>query len=309
MVVRLLLAFAIGGLFGCRQSDHPVAPARAFVELKTDRVHGRWFMPDQTPRLKVVVLGGSEGGIEMAQRLSIRLAEQGHAALAVGYFAMPELPPQLIEIPLEAFDDALDWVAKQPPLDAPIALIGTSKGAEAALLVASTRSDLAGVVAVVPSSVVWQGLDMAEWRMASSWTRAGQPLKFVPYDLDGPTWPIAELYSRSLRQADAIASARIPVENISAPLLLLSGEDDQIWPSYAMALQVERAATQAASVEHYSYEDAGHAVLGRELDPNNAAVREQILALGGTFEGNQAARRASAPKLQAFLEKIAKPAG
>ena len=93
----------------------------------------------------VLVLGGSEGGL--VEGFASALARHGFATMALAYFAMQGLPPKLIEIPVEYFRRALDWLRAQPETSpARPAVVGSSKGGEAALLVASTYDDVGAVV-------------------------------------------------------------------------------------------------------------------------------------------------------------------
>ena len=85
--------------------------------------------PSPTARPAIMVLGGSEGGIQWAADTSELLARHGFVTLAVPYFKMPELPSQLEEIPLEYFVTALRWLQAHPAVDAQrIGIVGASKG-------------------------------------------------------------------------------------------------------------------------------------------------------------------------------------
>lgn len=290
----------------------PAPPQRVGIELRNDAVIGTLYLPDAPgPHPGVVVIGGSEGGVGGSGRLAGALADAGFAALAVGYFGMDGLPEQLTSIPLERFNAAIAWFSTQPQVRGQVALMGASKGAEAALLVAARTPDLAAVVAATPTHVAWQGLDMGAWSDVPSWTRGGAAIPYVRYNSDGTFWPLVEMYSRSLRDQAAVTAARIPVADITAPLLLVSGEKDQMWPAYAMALDIVknmRAARPDAVVEHLSYADAGHAVIGLPFDPESPNA-QRLIALGGSLEGNLAARRDGWPKVIEFLRTHTRDAG
>ena len=118
----------------------------------------------------MVLLSGSRGRIDRT-RARI-LAAVGTVALAVGYFGGSGQPPGICEVPLETITAALDAL-----LDlgcSPIGLVGTSQGAEAALLVAQRHPMVRAVVALAPRSAVWvnlgPGRDCSERRLRSSWT-------------------------------------------------------------------------------------------------------------------------------------------
>jgi hypothetical protein len=188
------------------------------------------------------VLGGSSGRVEVGRcRL---LAARDVAAASVRWFGGPGQPPGICEVPLEQFAPVLDRVADLAPR---LALVGTSKGAEAVLLLAADDERVAVTCALAPTSVVWAnvgpGPDGAEHPPRSSWTREGRPLPFVAYD---DSWATSSeppayvgLYESSLaRFADRAVGAAIPVERIPGTVLVSSGGDDQVWPSATFAQQI-----------------------------------------------------------------------
>lgn len=302
----LLLTVLLGACTPSEQGEQlaPPTPEASLSIRETGLVADVYRPANPTAAPAVLVIGGSEGGLDGSGRIAKRLAEEGFVAMAVAYFGLPGLPEQLISIPLERFDHAIERLKSLDGVrDQRIAIVGVSKGAEAALLVASARTDLAAVLAATPSSVAWQGLDMVAFTDIPSWTRKGQALPYVRYNHEGEMWPLVRMYERSLR--DASEAAAIPVERIQAPLLLISGEEDQLWPASRMAAaMVERIKTARpeAQVVHLQYADAGHAIFGRPLaadDPRAA----QLAELGGSIEGNLAARRDGWPRALAFLRQ------
>jgi hypothetical protein len=263
--------------------------ARLFVRRGADR------------RPAVLVVGGSEGGIDAATASAELLAAHGHAALALAYFGHGSTSAELLEVPLEYFDRALDWLRAQPRVDPErIALFGGSKGGELVLLVASRRADVRAVVAAVPSHVVFQGIG-GRWPRVSSWSVAGAGLPFVPYDVAGrfrQTRVLNDLYEDSLRDAAAAEAAAIPVEKTAGPILLVSGSEDRVWPSRAMCERIEarlRAHAFAHRVVHLAYEGAGHGALAPGFRPAGGTQT------GGTAAANAHARADSWGRMLAFL--------
>ena len=106
-------------------------------------------------RPAILLLGGSEGGLGSAVDGQAQLlAREGFAVLALAYYRLPGQPERFELVPLESFTRALDWLKAQGAVDPQLlAVMGTSKGAEAALLVASRRPDVGAVVAAAPSHV------------------------------------------------------------------------------------------------------------------------------------------------------------
>lgn len=252
----------------------------------------------------VLVLGGSEGGLGGSAPLARKLADQGYGALALAYFGLPGVPKTLQRVPLEYFARALDWLAAQPGVKGRrLAIYGGSKGGEAALLIASGDPRVCAVVAGVPANVAWSGFDPANVTTdpGPSWTRGGQPVAYVAYDGSAPFTGILDLYKRSWARASP--DAEIPVERIRGPILLISGRQDQLWPSTAMAEAVMARLEKARfryHHEHLAYDDAGHAGFGPPLAAGSPNIG-RLSALGGSGAGNQAARADGWPKELAFL--------
>ena len=267
---------------------------------------GAYYPPPAGHTQVVLVLGGSEGGLQGSQPLARRIAEHGFGALALAYFGAPGAQQALEHVPLETLEAGIDWLRSQPGIGArPVAVLGVSKGGEAALLLASHDPRLCAVVAAVPSSVVWAGIDMAHPATpvtVSSWTEHGKSVAFVPY-ADGPFRGVRDLYERSLIKASP--EAAIPVERIRGPVLLISGKSDQLWPSTPMAEAVMarmEAKHFAYAHNHLAYDNAGHAAFGPPL-PADSPNMARLAGLGGTPEGNQAARVDNWPKALAFLDE------
>src|SRR6202012_2745156 len=100
----------------------------------------------------IIAFGGSEGGLDTISAFTTSFTSHGYAVLALAYWKEPGLPQSLEGVPLEYFDRAIDWAKKQPGIAAPrIAVLGWSRGAEAALLAASRNKDIHAVVAISPS--------------------------------------------------------------------------------------------------------------------------------------------------------------
>ena len=262
-------------------------------------------------RPAILLLGGSEGGLGAAADGQARLlAKEGFSVLVLAYYRLPGQPQRFELIPLETFTRALDWLKAHEGVDsARLAIMGTSKGAEAALLVASRRGDIGAVVAAVPSQVAWQGFD---WSFApvntSSWSEGGKPVPYLPIKTVG--WN-GDIYGPSLAEAAQHPEAAIPVERIAAPVLLLCGEEDKLWPSCPMARAVKArrdAAHGGLATTLLAYPDAGHFGVGPAL-PEGRDVPAMITMFGGSEAGNVAARADGWPRTITFLKQaLADPA-
>jgi dienelactone hydrolase len=274
-----------------------------------DGVVGTLFLPEGSgPFPGVVVLGGSEGGLSGSETAAV-LSGHGFAALALAYFQMPGLPGSLREIPLEYIDGAIAALLDLPAVrKGGVALVGTSKGAEAALLAAGGSERVLAVAALAPSSVVWSCIcDDAD---RSSWSRAGKPVAFVPQGSDPtyrppPQFPFSPAvnYEYRLRNREAAEKAAIPVERIRGPVFLAAGDRDGVWPSAAMARSIEQRRRRfgcSPQDETYIFAGAGH-FIGLPNLPAGSTVVGGRLDAGGTPEANAAASAEMWSRLRAFL--------
>jgi dienelactone hydrolase len=246
------------------------------VPLDQDGLSGFLYYPAQGgPFPGVIILGGSEGGLFEPRARAF--AANGFATLTLAYFGYPNLPDELVEIPLEYFDRAIAWMKAQPMVRAGgLGLLGGSKGGELALLVASRNRDIRAVVAMTPAAHAWEGHTMKffspDYQPISSWSRGGKPLPYISFkvsaadkekEMKGELASFVSYFRDGLTQADpaTVEKATIPVERILGPILLISGTDDRIWPAGEhCAIIAARLKKEGFSFEvrHLSIENGGH---------------------------------------------------
>jgi pimeloyl-ACP methyl ester carboxylesterase len=180
--------------------------------------------------------------------------------------------------------------------------MGVSKGGELALLLGTRFLAVGAVIAYVPSSVVFQSLAPGYPR-TSSWIYEERELAYVPFLITEryrASGQLVELYEDSLMNRVAAEAARIPVERIEGPILLLSGQDDTLWPSTQMASEVMerlREHKHRFTDRHFAYSDAGHFIARYPYFPAKGSTRR-----GGTEKGNARAQADSWAKVLGFLE-------
>jgi pimeloyl-ACP methyl ester carboxylesterase len=241
----------------------------------SDGVRGRFFpaAAGQTSKVPVVVVAGSGGGLPDEQ--AALLAAHGHPALAQGIFGYKDLPTTLRAIPLESFRAGARWLEQRTGAHK-VAIMGTSRGSEAAGLAASYfPDDFSAAVLYVPSHLSNGAFDLSIKEVVAAWTFEGKPLPADRGETDSnnadaathseqpPGFIGTPYYLQTWSDRGIAATLGIPFERMSGPVLALGAGADQMWPSFIGAAQIGRrlAAHGAADrVEVHIYPGAGHMV-------------------------------------------------
>jgi dienelactone hydrolase len=259
----------------------------------------------------VLVIGGSDGGLG-AQGTAMLLASHGYAALSLAYFDGKGLAQTLEGIPMEYFQHALTWLRRQPAIGR-IAIYGESRGSEPALWIAATDGHVDAVVARSPSFVLWGGVTASHLPGNAAWTWRGKDLPYVANSLSVGfitrfAWdritgtPVRQtpLFLENLHDLQDAEAVTIPVERIRAPLLLIAGGDDQIWPSELMAKRIAARRGSRAGDTLIAYDDVGHPIPYAYV-PLAGDRAHAPFAVGGTTDGMARAQADAWPRLLAFL--------
>ncbi len=303
------------------------------ITRKVDAFPGAVFasMPGATRRPTLILLGGSEGG-SMITRDAAPWASRGYAVLALPYYSppqwgptgpkppeLPSLPSAFINIPVDRLEQARDWLAHQPEADATrIGVMGTSKGAEFALLAGVKMPWIRAVAAIVPTDVVWEGWGQTpgpngvQGGASPSFSWKGEPYAFVPYQdfaqefaglATGQPVKIRRPHDKGRASVapERLAQARIPVEQIAAPVLVAGADDDQLWDSGGMAANIA-AARQRAGLRTVSlvFPDAGHFLGGTGTGPSTH-YNDGPMKNGGTPAATARAQAATHAALVRFF--------
>lgn len=242
----------------------------------------------------IVALGGSEGGNgwNMSVRYRQFLNERGYAFLPIAYFGLDGIPEKLDRIALNGVHEAVLNAAKNPNINENcIAIIGVSKGAELALLLASYYSEYKAVVALSPSNVNFTSTTNPMVKISfplvmntPSFSIDGKSLPFVPASwkakLKGFSGDFLGFYEEMLTNKSAVELAAIKVENINGAIFMVSGKYDNLWPSSAMSeMMMERLTLNSFShyFEHLEF-DGDHDSWGPSMVEVDDFWSEQIMS-------------------------------
>lgn len=298
---------------------------REVVSSKVDRLSVReedivgtfFFHPDAGPLPTVMVLGGSEGGLRESN--AALLSSHGLNTLALAYFGIEDLPKELVNIPLDYIEGAIDWLNGNPNVDSEkLGVFGTSKGGELALLSASMFPAIKAVVGYVPSGVVYPGIGQSALGL-TSWQYKGQSLPFaygkVPMEVTKKLKQAIQtgkpISWRKTYQywAEGEKQAEIAVEDIQGPILLISGGDDQLWPADFLSEKVItrlKEHNHPYNFEHINFPKAGHSFSAPGF-PTTQSVMSPFgngkLLLGGTPKDNSQAQSDAWRRTVAFFNE------
>lgn len=289
------------------------------TEVRDGGLVGVMYHPAAGSRLTaVIMLAGAEAGIHEDD--AALLAAHGYAVLALALAGVPGRPPTLQDIPLEYTGLAIDHLRALPFVDPNrLAVVGGSKGGEAALLIGATYPAVTGVVSVVGSGVVISGisqdvmtgsfLDIMRTPVAN-WTLGGEPLPYVPTVVtpeleklvaEGAPVPLKLAFEPGLTP-DVVAQATIPVERINGPVLLLAGELDGSGGPVFHQIAADRLAAHRCPHEHVVYPGAGHQIAAPPYAPTTVTI---LPIAGVTFDyGGEPAATAHA-RADAWRRKVA----
>lgn len=252
----------------------------------------------------IVVFGGSEGSSNFD--LSLQLAEEGYEVYSLFFFGAPNQNEELNQIPLEFFQDFLDYATLN---NKSVTVIGVSKGAELGLILTNYYDEVANLVLYSPSSYVYQGLSF-DRQIKSSWLWKGKELPFI--NLQQSSFgdlskniidsillnPVSyrKTYISAVEMNDNSEEAKINTSNFGGQALLIAGEKDEVWQGDVAARELSKALGGNTILDIYP--KAGH-LFG--VPPTIGGMK-----IGGSLEANKKAKKESDKRLFKFLKETIK---
>lgn len=264
--------------------------------IEEDLLNGFHLVPDNISTEGVIVtFGGSDGSSNYD--LAKMLAEEGYEVYSLFFFGPGKLPDELIEVPLELFDDFLAYHLENSLSNGPITVLGASKGAELTLNLASNYDEIDNIILYAPSAYSFFSLDQRNTDQ-SSWIYKEQSLPYLS-SRNGNLWetvkmiggfilyypvkynPVYEAVLDGSSETD-LEAARIKVENFAGEGLIFVGGDDLMWPAESMTNVIKEYNDQ---MEVHLYPEAGHLfIMNRYMGTPDA-----LIAFGGNENTNNEA--------------------
>lgn len=273
----------------------------------TDEFMGELFYSENSNDKTIILLGGSDGARGGLSLLAGPLASRGFNVLTVGYFNEEGLPEKLEEIPLEYFEKVFSWLKRNTVThNSEIYIHGTSKGGELALLLASRYNVISKVAVSSPHAYCFQALDgLMSGKNVSSWSYKGKSLPFIPVDNDiffehqrsclekNTPFGFATTYKKSVEIANNKEEARIKIENAHADLLLIAGQEDNVWNTHEACAEIMNILEKHNYKYNYNlleYKNLGHSLPIPYVLPLSETLNIQmplgVFTCGGTLKGN-----------------------
>jgi pimeloyl-ACP methyl ester carboxylesterase len=300
-------------------------PGVEIMALREGRLRGLVWGPlgNDPGRGVIFVFTGSNGGVDKGY--APLLASLGYRVVSLAFFNYEDRPKFLVDIDLEYFAEAFAWARRTFGVER-VLIKGGSRGGELVLLLGATYPEqLCGIVSDIPMHVMLGGVD-DQGRECAAWTLGGERLPYVT-QADGTAMPLPEdteaviawrdLSDPMIKDPRLTAGREIAVEKIACPLLLVSGEDDQMWDSaWGADRVVDRLRAHGSQIpfQHLCLRDTGHwlgvpnrvtSLLGPILHP----VIPRRFALGGTPVGTAREGRRHWDTLTGFLDRCFCAAG
>ncbi|XP_050689217.1 acyl-coenzyme A thioesterase 1-like [Eriocheir sinensis] len=210
------------GIASALLERHIMGPGVRRVPVTHERVRGTVFFPAGSgPHPAIVDIFGGFGGLK-EYRASM-LASRGFACLAIAYFNYDDLPKILTTMDLEYFEEAVEYLLKQPDvIPDRCGVLSSSKGGSFGLAMGIHLAKVTAVVSiggmlVGDTSTTYQGKEL--WK--------GVTLDATLYDLDEQNMiTIKENALKKKVTYDHPSMPPIETAPENTHFLLISGEED-----------------------------------------------------------------------------------
>ncbi|XP_038640890.1 acyl-coenzyme A thioesterase 1-like isoform X2 [Scyliorhinus canicula] len=249
----------------------------------------------------IIDLYGSVGGL-VEHRASL-LANHGFLVLALGYFGFDDLPKDFINLDLEYFEEAVNFLRQQPKVIGPgVGAIGISKGGDLVLSMATFVPHVTAVVSIGGCNANTLGnLHYKDITLPG----LGISIEKIKF-LESKLIDISEVTNNPVDETNK--DCIIPIEKAKGHFLIVVGEDDKNWrtPFYAQQAIERLEENGKENYEFITYPEAGHLLEPSYFPFCSASFHRlvgQPVAWGGKMKPHALAQIDLWPKIQTFLRK------
>lgn len=225
----------------------------SYKDIYQQKFQGRLFFQPAQQKPAVIVLSGSDGRIEKAQNIAQLLANYGFTTLAIAYFGLDGLASHLEKIPLEIIEEARKYLVQSPYVTTDkIGIYGRSKGAEFALASQAYHPNCQAIALNSPSNIIYEGIKGKLPSKHSSWTINNKEL---PYQAFSYKDFFLKLFFK--KDLPINPKSKMSVEKLSAPMLLLASQKDEVWRAKAASRELMDS-YKGKEIEYNLYQETGH---------------------------------------------------
>lgn len=223
----------------------------------------------------MIVVSGSDGGLEHAGKHAHFLADNGIPALALALFKTKHTGKVLNKVPIERVGTVIQWLKEKGYRK--IGMDGTSKGAEYTFAAALKYPEIGCIVVKTPSWFYSEGLVKGQPSGDCCWSQDEKSLPFTPYKSrrintlrlirKAKEFNILEVNTGKTVTQDSI----IPIERLKVPILMFSTRVDTIWPSTESCEKMCQTLSDcryAYPYKHIAFDHMSHMMLeycGKEI--------------------------------------------
>ncbi|XP_072030525.1 acyl-coenzyme A amino acid N-acyltransferase 1-like [Amphiura filiformis] len=270
------------------------------IPVRFGKVRGMMLKPKgKGPFPGVIDMFGSVGGL--LQFRSALLASRGFAAFTLPFFGYEDLPTSTWDIDMEYFQDAAEWLSRQPyVIPGGVGVLGVSLGGQIALTMASYFPETIKAVVSISSPCA---------NLFPSFRYKGEYLPPLRYDparkVEGEHGMITGVCPDDIRTTPE--NTIIPIEK-SQNLLFLVGHADVNWPSL---LHAQEAIKRLKSHGHRNHELVSYPGAGHLIEPPYSPFCRcsfhrdfgYLLDWGGNMIDHARAQEDAWPRTLQFLRK------
>ncbi|KAK2859102.1 hypothetical protein Q5P01_003722 [Channa striata] len=284
-----------------------MAPGVQRIDIKENGVHGTLFIPPGPgPFPGLLDIWGGGGGL-FEYRAAL-LASHGYAALALLYLANGELRSVAGEL-LRYFEAAFNIVKHHPQvMPDRVGLFGLSLGSIMTINLTAQSSAIKPRCCVCISGT--HSFPHGKTLSGIYKELGHKVLYFYKVHLDENNYQIWRGMGLAILSDPTY---KVDVKKINCPMLLVSGHDDQNWPSVESAVditQIMRAAGKEHLLTRLEYPDTGH-LIEPPFSPHfratkfimNSRKEKAILLWGGQTKPHADAQEDSWMKILSFLRQ------